>query len=220
MPGPTGGGGSRLRQDMEVRANLLEALQRSITCSGRLLLAIEPWQQPTALSRSWCLYELYIAFTNNVKVSACLAAEDQWDFVQALRQGKGTVASILAAVDARQARATVVSDQEMIMSAIGAVGVDMFNEFIKQRLTASLQLTALHGVLTDMDASTASTSAAADPAAAAPVVSSGGPAVTASGQGGEGTEVVEESWEAASERPSQAVLGSHVGSAGHRAAAL
>lgn len=126
-----------------IYAMLLKALTLSITTPGRMLVALDPWRKPAPLSRAWCIYELYVASTQNVKVSTSFSAAGEEEFCAALRTDEGTVRSILASVDARSARATVESDCQMILALIEKIGFDTFDDFIRRKLESALRLAAL-----------------------------------------------------------------------------
>ena len=120
--------------------NLLGNLQASVRWPGRLLLAIDSWREPTALTRAWCLLEIFTAITERADVVMAFSRAEEASFVRQLVQNQAVVEATIGALDAQRAEATVARDREMIFAAIrGGCGVDTFNDTIRDTLRGSLQ---------------------------------------------------------------------------------
>lgn len=134
--------------ESEIYNTLLKNLQLSITSAGHVLVAMDPWDAPGPFTRSWCLFELYIAETEKVKTSAGLSFEAHELFVEELTTDETLVDKILAQVDGRNAKASVESDRKMIFDKISDIpgGFDEFNDFLRRSFRGALQLAALQAV--------------------------------------------------------------------------
>lgn len=129
---------------------LIDCLTRSITFGGLMLMALDSWKKPTTLSRCWCLYELYIAYTNNTKVVMALSPSAQANFVEALRFAPSSLLrEAVSEVNVQQAKATVAADRDMILDLIRDVGFDVFDSFIRSKVVSSLRVAALSAAVGD-----------------------------------------------------------------------
>ncbi|KAI8809597.1 hypothetical protein BJ742DRAFT_890019 [Cladochytrium replicatum] len=53
----------------------------------RLVVVLSPWSQPLALSRSWCLYEIYACTSMSGEVAIAMPSAAQKDFIENIRWG-------------------------------------------------------------------------------------------------------------------------------------
>ena len=127
----------------DIYQTMLQALTRSIETPGRVLLALTPHQQPMLLTRSWCLYEIYIAWKVGAEVSCGFVPAAEQSVTQSLMKSDALINEMLAAVDAEKSRATMETDRKMILSLIKQAGVQRFNTFVREKLSASLRVVAL-----------------------------------------------------------------------------
>ena len=131
--------------DEETQRCLIEGLRSSILKCGQIVLLCtrgptgKPgWEQPAPLGRVWCLFEVFVAVTEGVKVVVRLGSKDMVDFQRALNMdGMARVSRALAALDARVASASVSSDKEMVLDDIErTVGFDEFNRQVRKSMLA------------------------------------------------------------------------------------
>ena len=50
--------------------------RRSIAAFGSTLLVLQPWAQPLALQRSWCLWEIFSSVDSGTKLRVALSAAE------------------------------------------------------------------------------------------------------------------------------------------------
>ena len=130
--------------DLEKREQLIQGLRRSLLACGTLLLCCTAgpegvgWEQPAPLGRVWCLFEVFVAVTEGVAVVVRLESKDMVDFQHALNMdGMARVSRALAALDARDASASVSSDKDMVLDDIQTtVGFDEFNRQVREGMLA------------------------------------------------------------------------------------
>ena len=112
----------------------------SIRAIGRVVLVVTPWKRPVALSRAWCLWELYCASSQagtGVALDLRLPAAQRPDFVQALISDFDSMADALSEMDAASAQASSEGDRLKIMAAITAeTSTAALNTTVKDRLRA------------------------------------------------------------------------------------
>ncbi|CAE7654681.1 nfnB, partial [Symbiodinium sp. CCMP2456] len=138
---------SDIHRSASVYDTMLVALTRSIKVPGRMLLALTPHEQPSLLSRAWCLYEIYIAWTVGAEVCCGFVPEAEQSVKRSLLRDDVLINQMLDSVDAEKSRATVESDRAMIMDLIAAAGISNFNSFVRKQLQASLRMLAVTTLL-------------------------------------------------------------------------
>ena len=141
------GSGQSSEQVRGIYDVMLEALTKSIRTPNRVLLALTPHYEPKLLTRSWCLYEIYIAWKVGAEVSCGFVPRSEQTVIRSLREGDALIEHMLSRVDAEKSQATVESDRSMILGMIRKAGVENFNQFVRAKLAASLRLVALTTVL-------------------------------------------------------------------------
>ena len=90
----------------------------------------------------WCLFEVYVAITEDVGVVVTLSENEEVGFQKALQKNNGLarVENALANLDARNASASVPDDKDLIMAKIeGGVGVEAFNERVRECMLAEFK---------------------------------------------------------------------------------
>jgi len=127
----------------ETYDSLLDNLTKAISFSGTMLMALDPWQNPTCLTRIWCLYEVYISYTFGCKVIMAMCTEAKVEFVDHLRTNEAAIDDIVGRIDAESAQAGRESDRLLVMTHIAKVGIEEFNAFVRGKLSDALSLSAM-----------------------------------------------------------------------------
>ena len=137
--------------DEDKRAQLVDSLRFSLRACGTLLLCCTSgpsgdagWERPAPIERVWCLFEVYVAITEDAKVTVRLAPKDADEFRQALNNGgMERLTRALHALDASNAGASVESDKQMILGDIDStVGLGEFNQRVRQSMLAQFKQVA------------------------------------------------------------------------------
>eukprot|EP00937_MAST-01D_sp_MAST-1D-sp2_P001703 g1703.t1 len=128
------------QHDKNEMARLLSNLQDSVRTPGKLLLAVDSWKEPTALTRAWCLLEVYTAMVEDADMVLGFSGSEEQTFVRQLAENQAVLEATLSSVDAEQADATKEADKDMIFGTIRAdIGFAKFNATIRKALRKSLQ---------------------------------------------------------------------------------
>ena len=99
-------------------AMCLDRLDRPIAHSGKLLLVLDPWRKPAALSRVWCLLEIMKAIKLEAKIIMRMPQASQREFFQAVTKNHGEVEKLLTSAHVADAQATVETDKWAIFAKI------------------------------------------------------------------------------------------------------
>jgi len=88
---------------------------------GRILPMLEPWRNPTYLTRAWCLFELYTAIGEQgaVDIDIILTEEEDADFLKAIvNEGYGCIDAAFENIRSEEATATGEADLKAIRALV------------------------------------------------------------------------------------------------------
>jgi hypothetical protein len=131
-----------------INAFLLQTLDRTIDNADTILVAISKWDEPSACSRIWCLFEIWLGIMLEKKIRMGFPQSEAIRFTREVlaAQDVDIIEQIVhRTVDVRKAAATVESDLAMIRGKIReSVGEDGFNDIIRTKLMAHLVHCRIH----------------------------------------------------------------------------
>jgi len=105
----------------------------------KTVLHLEPWFAPEAISRVWCLFEIFTTLQVGGEVTVCLATKDARNFAATKAEGDGDVEALLEKaidkIDARKAAATYAPDWNMnVKLIINAGQLDALNKAVQSQM--------------------------------------------------------------------------------------
>lgn len=86
---------------------------------GRTLLFLD-WQEPVALQRAWCIFEIFTSLDAGAAFEVVMTPEDETTFEAALRRDFGSLAEKVCAIDAERATAREPADLANIRALVRA----------------------------------------------------------------------------------------------------
>jgi len=100
------------------------------------LVVMLPWQAPVALTRSWCLWELYSTVASKSEMFIIMSPKQKRGFLDALASDFDKIEVHLSKIDLRNAEAMSLSDKQMIDSAVESLpgGFAYVNKIIHSQL--------------------------------------------------------------------------------------
>ena len=126
----------------DTQRQILAALKAQMQKSGHVLMCMWPLEAPTPLARAWCLFELWVALQNGIKLTMCFGSVDAAALHEAVRGGSFDAAKMVGEIRAQDAGAMDKNDKQIILSLIdSAMGIDEFNEEMQQQLLACMKQT-------------------------------------------------------------------------------
>eukprot|EP00854_Cymbomonas_tetramitiformis_P018056 gene18056-21506_t len=119
-----------------------QSFKHAVKTAERTLLVLDPWKDPKALQRSWCLFEIATTLRqsqgeNPGELQVCLSREQEQDFQQTLQKEFKKIIEVINGIDAARATATVATDKEKIDASIngaGGIGFAALNEAVIRQL--------------------------------------------------------------------------------------
>ena len=124
----------------EMQDHVCKTLKAQMLKSGHVLMCLWPLEAPVPLKRAWCLFELWMALQNGVKVTMCFGGADGAALYDAVRDGSFDIAKLVGEIRAQDAGCMEQKDKDMILSLIeNEMGVERFNAELQQKLHKCLQ---------------------------------------------------------------------------------
>merc|ERR1711871_1204203 len=121
--------------ETKMQNQIVGALKAQMIKSGHVLMCLWPLEAPTPLKRAWCLFELWVALQNDVKLTMCFGDADAAKLLEAVRAGSFDVAKMVGEIRAQDAGAMDKNDKKLILGLIESqMGVARFNEEMQEKL--------------------------------------------------------------------------------------
>eukprot|EP00050_Salpingoeca_kvevrii_P019077 m.82100 g.82100 ORF g.82100 m.82100 type:complete len:520 (+) comp8252_c0_seq1:161-1720(+) len=140
-------------KNQHIPAPAMEEFRSAITASSAVLLSYWPARNPLALTRVWCLYEIYSAAMLGARLSVSMPT-DTWKEFQSIHKIKFDGDSSMSdddverllretglEFDAKNAQASVASDKDMILGLIHSdMSIEKFHDVIWKQLASSVRV--------------------------------------------------------------------------------
>ena len=96
------------------RVTFLEA----IGAIGHTVMMLSPWDNPTPLTRAWCLWELYCTHKSGATFSVCLGPDERKEFEEAILEDFDVVFKVFSKISVEKAKSGSESDEKMIKEVV------------------------------------------------------------------------------------------------------
>lgn len=119
------------------------AFKKCISSIQKVLLVMSPLATPVALQRLWCIYELYLAISDEkCKLDVVLSEEDERYLIRDLAKTSENILGYILKVDSKSAKSANPSHEQKLREEISKVGYDAIDGVIRDRLREWLEQTA------------------------------------------------------------------------------
>ncbi|KDO18299.1 hypothetical protein SPRG_21699 [Saprolegnia parasitica CBS 223.65] len=102
--------------------------QESLAAINNVVMVMHPWKNPVTLTRSWCIFEVYVTITVGANFDVALAPSQEARFFDDILTDISAFYNMLATVSSEAAQATVPTDKtnidRVITSTVGFTGLD------------------------------------------------------------------------------------------------
>lgn len=127
------------KDDDSVYRKLLSSLDDSLRASDMILVVLNQYAAPEALTRIWCLFEIWRSTLLNKNIQMGFTKQEAVRFARAVHAAEINIDELTEPVDAASAQATDPYDLAMIRRSIEtSIGEDQFNEDLRKKLMAHL----------------------------------------------------------------------------------
>jgi len=110
--------------------------EEHLALSGRMLLLLNSYAEPTYITRAWCIFECYVAVTTGIPITVILPATAEASFQQVVGSRLHEVRDTFRQLDAQRAVASYQADEDTIKDIIrnSDGGFEAINGVVKGQL--------------------------------------------------------------------------------------
>ena len=119
----------------DMQQKIVDALRAQMLKSGHVLMCLWPLEAPTPLRRAWCLFELWVALQNDIKLTMCFGKAEAKDLLAAVCAGSFDANKMVGEIRAQDAGSMLQQDKDLILGLIEReMGVEQFNTEMQAKL--------------------------------------------------------------------------------------
>ncbi|KAH9113024.1 hypothetical protein AeMF1_012725 [Aphanomyces euteiches] len=99
----------------------LGGVQAALTSSRLIVMVVSPWTNPVTLTRTWCVYEVYMSIVLNARFEIAMGKTQKMEFLQDMKSGldqKEIFLKTLATINTQESTTTIASDRDHIFKLI------------------------------------------------------------------------------------------------------
>ncbi|KAF0697588.1 Aste57867_11736 [Aphanomyces stellatus] len=85
---------------------------------GNVVMVFSPWNNPTALTRSWCVCEVFVATESNARFEVAMTRHEKETFLQHVKKEGDIMGHMLGKINTAKSMTTFPSDREFIFKII------------------------------------------------------------------------------------------------------
>ncbi|KAF0713268.1 hypothetical protein As57867_004422, partial [Aphanomyces stellatus] len=100
----------------------VDAFQSALKAIGNVVMVLSPWNNPTTLTRTWCVFEIYVAIVTKARFEVALGKAQKQEFLQDI-QDDGARERMLATIKSETSQTAVASDRENILNLMTKANV-------------------------------------------------------------------------------------------------
>ncbi|CAK4322313.1 unnamed protein product [Aphanomyces euteiches] len=91
--------------------------RNALRAIGKVVMVMSPWNNPTTLTRTWCVFEVYAAVVENAQFEIALDKSQKALFLEDI-QGEEAFTKMLATVKSENSETSVATDRDYIFQLI------------------------------------------------------------------------------------------------------
>jgi tetratricopeptide (TPR) repeat protein len=134
------------------------AFKNAITVFKHTVMLMSPWDNPKALTRAWCLFELACTLESSSKFEIAMSQKDKMSLLELINQkGYNAIEKMLSNIDVEHSEASEETDKERIMDYVrkSKGGFPKINtlafKHIRKWILGTVESTLELGQMTDYD---------------------------------------------------------------------
>ncbi|KAF0696833.1 Aste57867_12434 [Aphanomyces stellatus] len=122
----------------------VESFQSALKAIGNVVMVLSPWNNPTTLMRTWCVFEIYVAHVTKARFDVAMGKAQKQAFLQDIQANDDSFLEMLGTIKSENSTTTVASNRDNIVGLMQAANVtltdldrmlfDVFNNWILQIL--------------------------------------------------------------------------------------
>ncbi|OQS06955.1 hypothetical protein THRCLA_20250 [Thraustotheca clavata] len=88
--------------------------KQSLEAVGNVVMILHPWNNPATLTRSWCIFEVYVSILVGANFQEAMASNEVAEFLDDVLADISSFYMMLSNVNCKEAKSTILSDKESI----------------------------------------------------------------------------------------------------------
>ena len=112
-----------------------ETFMNAVQNIGRVIMVMEPWDNPITLTRAWCLWEIFCSKKTKSLFEVAMGEEESNEFCKRVMDNPTVFYDMLRNVDIRRSQARSLVDRDRIFEAVNtSVGFYLLNSMVMECL--------------------------------------------------------------------------------------
>ncbi|KAF0699695.1 Aste57867_9744 [Aphanomyces stellatus] len=100
----------------------VDSFQTALTAIGNVVMVLSPWNNPTTLTRTWCVFEIYVAIKNKVRFEIAMGTAQKAAFLDDI-QDEGSFKKMLATIKSEKSETFMPTDHANIVALMQQNGI-------------------------------------------------------------------------------------------------
>ncbi|KAF0688814.1 Aste57867_19636 [Aphanomyces stellatus] len=101
----------------------VDSFQSALASIGRVVMVLSPWHNPTTLTRTWCVFELYVAVLTHARFEVAMGKTQKQAFLDDMRQDYDAFFRMLATIKSEASTTAVPQDRDNIVALMKAAHI-------------------------------------------------------------------------------------------------
>ncbi|KAF0696665.1 Aste57867_12601 [Aphanomyces stellatus] len=104
-------------------AEYATSFQAALTSIGQVVMVLSPWDNPTTLTRTWCVFEVYVALVTSARFEVAMGARQLAAFLDDMQTSDGAFNRMLASIKSERSQTAVASDRAYLVARMAEAHV-------------------------------------------------------------------------------------------------
>ncbi|KAF0685431.1 Aste57867_22697 [Aphanomyces stellatus] len=127
----------------------VDSFQTALRAIGNVVMVLSPWNNPTTLTRTWCVFEIYVAIVTTARFEIAMGKTQKQTFLDNILHDNA-FHKMLSSIETEASTTTIPSDRDNIANAIADANVTF--EELDRLLFDLLDATMMRTVDAQIDA--------------------------------------------------------------------
>ncbi|KAF0697600.1 Aste57867_11728 [Aphanomyces stellatus] len=92
----------------------VDSFQSALKAIKNVVMVLSPWNNPTTLTRMWCVFEIYVAIATDARFEVAMAKTQKQAFLEDIEHDEAHFNKMLGTIKSEQSQTAVASDSDNI----------------------------------------------------------------------------------------------------------
>ncbi|KAF0690545.1 Aste57867_18061 [Aphanomyces stellatus] len=98
----------------------VDSFETSLTAIGNVVMVLSPWNNPATLTRTWCVFEIYVVKKTNARFQVAMGKTQKEEFLQSTRYKPDCFDKMLGMIKSENSTTAVPTDRDNILALMQA----------------------------------------------------------------------------------------------------